>query len=68
MRIRLDRVIEVSLPNMTAEEVATSTVEVRRGGGQPRACMVLHQMCWQQMAAPQAAFSVTLDVPVTPLN
>lgn len=30
MRIRLDRVIEVSLPNMTAEEVATSTVEVRR--------------------------------------
>ncbi|PRW60984.1 hypothetical protein C2E21_0507 [Chlorella sorokiniana] len=28
MRIRLDRVIEVSLPNMTAEEVATSTQEV----------------------------------------
>lgn len=28
MRIRLDRVIEVSLPNMTAAEVATSTVEV----------------------------------------
>lgn len=30
MRIRLDRVIEVSLPNMTAEEVATSTAEVPR--------------------------------------
>lgn len=28
MRIRLDRVIEVSLPNMTAAEVATSTAEI----------------------------------------
>ena len=38
MRIRLDRVLEVSLPNMTAEEVATSTQEVRGGRGQQGTC------------------------------
>jgi len=28
MRIRMDRVIQVVLPDMTAEEVATSTAEI----------------------------------------